>query len=416
MPDAHDPYDVAVIGGGIVGTACAVEMQRAGMRSVLIDRSGHTGGCAAGSAGVLATTFVLPLSDIAVVLRAPAMLIRRSGPLAMHPRHLPHYSGWLTRFAINSLPSRQRTSIDGLKWLNSRALRAWNELLGREESTRLIRTRGMLDVVRAGRSVTRLHASAARLNREGMRVDALSAAEVKELEPALGERTAGGTLHADVRHVVQPRAVADALVVAFTSSGGTLAVDDVTAIEPCADHLRVRGATGQVRARRVLIAAGWWSRELLAPLGVRVPLRAERGYHVMARLDGPPLTRPVSFHEESFLATPLSDGLRLAGTVELAPPNAPPRWTRADVLADLARPYLPSVSPDLSTRWFGSRPSLPDSLPAIGALRSDPRVLYAFGHQHLGLTQAAITAQLVRDLVPGQARASAPDFSIERFT
>lgn len=415
MSDAHGPFNVAVVGGGIVGTACALALQRAGKRVVLIDRSGHNGGCAAGSAGVLATSFVLPLSNLATVVSAPAMLMRRSGPLAMRARHLPHYAGWLARFALNATPTRQRASIDGLKRLNGRAIESWRDLLGLAESARLLRASGMLDVVRVGRSTSGLRANAARLRAEGIRAEVLDPAQVAALEPALAGRTGGGIFHPDVGHVTHPHAVADALTTSFVASGGKLIRDEVAEIAPTLGSMRVRGTRAYVSADSVLVAAGWWSRQLLTPFGAKAPLRAERGYHVMAQMDGPPLSRPVSFHEESFLATPLDDGVRLAGTVELAPPDAPARWARADVLPRLARTYLPGLRHDSGTRWCGSRPSLPDSLPAIGALRSERRILYAFGHQHLGLTQAAITAELVRDIALRDCDSDNP-FSVERFS
>jgi D-amino-acid dehydrogenase len=96
----------------------------------------------------------------------------------------------------------------------------------------------------------------------------------------------------------------------------------------------------------------------------------------------------------------MSEGLRIAGTVEFAAADDPPAWCRADRLRLYAQRYLGSDQvPDNGTRWIGSRPSLPDSLPAIGRDSVAAGIFYAFGHQHLGLTQAAITAEATADLV-----------------
>ena len=173
-------------------------------------------------------------------------------------------------------------------------------------------------------------------------------------------------------------------------------------------------------ADAAVIAAGIWSKPLAAELGDRVPLETERGYHLMIRDPevGPRI--PTADVEGKFVATPMELGLRLAGTVELAGLEAPPQWQRAQVLLDHARrmfPRLREVYPqERITTWMGHRPSLPDSLPAIGASRRSRDVVYAFGHGHVGMACAAKTGKTVAELISGET----PDvdtapFSPQRF-
>lgn len=108
---------------------------------------------------------------------------------------------------------------------------------------------------------------------------------------------------------------------------------------------------------------------------------------------------PVSSADRKFIMTPMEDGLRLAGTVEYAGLNSPPNMKRATMLKELAKGLLKSELSHESDgeKWMGNRPSLPDSLPVIDSVE-EGKILFAFGHQHLGLTQAAITADLVSEL------------------
>ena len=164
-------------------------------------------------------------------------------------------------------------------------------------------------------------------------------------------------------------------------------------------------------ADRVVIAAGAWSTRLLGPLADHIPLDTERGYHVMFPESGSLLNRPVAPVDGGFFMTPMEGGLRAAGTVEFAGLDAPPRPARVEALTAAVRRLLPDAG-EAGDDWLGFRPTLPDSLPAIGPLPADPRILCAFGHQHLGMTLGGITGKLIAELVDG---AAAPSVDLAPF-
>jgi D-amino-acid dehydrogenase len=159
---------------------------------------------------------------------------------------------------------------------------------------------------------------------------------------------------------------------------------------------------GRARSRYVVLAAGLGSRRLCNSLGLDVPLAAEMGYHLTFPGAQQRLHAPVAVAEDGFAVTPMGDHLRAAGTVEFACREMPPTWRRADLLEPQAARLFQQTLPQPAERWRGSRPTLPDFLPAIGKLPGHPRVLAAFGHQHIGLTTAAVTGNLIRDLVRGE--------------
>lgn len=343
------------------------------------------------------------------------MLLDEDAPLSIPPKYIAEYAPWLMSFMANAMPKRRRHSIEALKQLNADSLPAWYRLLGAEMGREFLRQTGMLDVVAKGRSCAGLRSNAALLVAEGIAIDELSAQEAESMESALEGRLAGANFHRDVAQVTDPLLLSRAMVERVVAKGGRIEQLSVRAIFPAGAGVELHTSDGVHKFGAVVIAAGWWSSALVTPFGLRSPLRAERGYHAMLPACGYGLGRPVSFHEESFLATPMSGGLRLAGTVELSPPTAKPNWHRAENLPRLARRYLPNLVLEGQSNWFGSRPSFADSLPAIGAVKGANQILYAFGHQHLGLTQAAVTAELIHKIIRGKMPDNIQTFSLERF-
>ncbi len=184
---------------------------------------------------------------------------------------------------------------------------------------------------------------------------------------------------------------------------------------PGADRIGVLRAGGVVDYfDRVVVASGVWSRELVRGLGVKVLLETERGYNTTFTDLGWNLSMPVGFADHGFIATPLVDGLRVGGAVELARPETAPNYGRAKAMRAKMRRYVPSL-PEGGNQWMGRRPSTPDSLPVISRHPNDPRIVFAFGHGHLGLTLSAVTARLVSEMIAGQP-ADVAAFDIARFS
>jgi D-amino-acid dehydrogenase len=404
-----------VIGGGVIGLAIALESRRAGFNTLMIDSDRPGDGCSFGNAGLIATSEIRPLSSIGRLVEAPRMLCDPLGPLALRTRDIGRLAPWLARFAMAAAPSRRKRATSALATLLSGAAAAWRDLLDACEGRSLLIERGTVEVARTEAGLRRLERRRTELLDHGVRADCLDRQQVSDLEPLLGDRTSGGLFHPATMHVTSPLRVCETLRRGFQAAGGQHLTDRVVGLEPRREECVIHGRTSATTARRVVVAAGVWSSELLAPLGAMVPLEAERGYHLMVR-GCPQPSRPIMFSDESFVATPMDDGLRLAGTVELAAPCAPPNWARAERLRSLAGRYLADLPGKGATRWMGRRPSLPDSLPAIGMMGSEPSVLYAFGHQHLGLTLAAITARCVLALLEGSPPPIALElYSLDRF-
>lgn len=414
MPDTE--HDIVVIGAGVVGLAIALTLLLQQRRPLVLDRQPPGMGCSWGNAGIIATCEISPLASLQTLVRVPRMLIDPLGPLAIRPRYIPALMPWLARYACSITPSARKRAADALTALNMKALGAHRTLLEAAEARHELIERGMLKVVNTTAHLADLHEEAREFRQRDGRTETLGADEIGELETTLRGRTCGGAFFPDVAHVTDPYRISAALANRLMRGGAQIKTSEVKAVLTDERGCTIVTAGSELRARQCVIAGGVRSKSLVEHFGLHAPIEAERGYHFSLPSPGIVVTRPIYFHAESFVATPLVTGLRLAGTAEFAGTTAAADWRRADVLLPLARRYLTNLDASAGTRWMGHRPSFPDSLPALGRIPDAPRVLYAFGHQHLGLTQAAISAQCIAALANDrQPPVELAPFSLQRF-
>lgn len=413
-----EPRPIAVVGAGIVGAACARALQRDGRRVLLIDRDPPGKGCSYGNAGHIAIDHIRPLSRPDVLLRVPRMLADPLGPLAIRWRHLPQLWPWLARFALAARPGRVKAATSALASLLESAVEDWRAEAAASGARDLFRWQGALVVYETARAFRDAEAERQIQCRHGVVVKTLTGEEARDMAPGLTGAVQAATFYPQAAHVVDPHRLVTALVDAFAQDGGTVERAHVRGFAAASgDALSLMTDHGPVEVEAAVIAAGLGSKDLVREAGLSAPMAAERGYHLMLDATEARFDVPVSSAERGFVLTPMATGLRLAGTVELADPSSPPFWARAELLEGHARALFPGLGGSAGARWVGSRPTLPDYLPAIGRVPGRRNLFMAFGHQHLGLTLAATTGRLVADLVadrpaPLDLRPFAPD----RFT
>jgi D-amino-acid dehydrogenase len=409
----EDP--VTIIGAGVVGMACAVELQRAGFAVHVVDGGAPGEGCSQGNAGLIAADHVLPLATPGILRRVPGMLLHPTGPLAIRPAYLPRLAPWLARFVANAAPARVDRLGAALAALSLPALDAWRDLLRSLGAGALLEERGWLLLYRSEAGFQRDADERRRQRALGVAVEELGPDELRQHEPALGDaRLARGVLFPDSAHSVNSFRLVQELAAAVARNGGRFTRAEVRGIER--EPRRLLTDAGPIPVGRLVVAAGAWSKPLARDLGHRVPLETERGYHIHLADPGLSLVRPLGDAERKFFLTPMETGLRIAGTVELGGLAAPPNWRRADVLLAQAQDLLPGLNAAEPKRWMGFRPTLPDSLPVIGPSPKVPDTWFAFGHQHLGLTLAAVTGRMIAAMVAGRpSPIDARAYRIDRF-
>ncbi|OMH33870.1 FAD-binding oxidoreductase [Motiliproteus sp. MSK22-1] len=392
--------DIAIVGGGVIGASCAFALQQSGLSVHLLEREAPGSGASSGNAGHLASEQVLPLASSDMLLQLPRMIADPLGPLRIDWRYLPQITPWMLRLVANMLPAAYKRSTDALSALNSASLGAWSDLLGSIERTDLIKVEGSFLAYEKQQTQAALLALMDKLSPHQIPVTHINAKQLLERAPELSPNLLGALEFSATGHVTNPLKLVEVLIGSAQQRGMVYEQADIIGGQLTDEGVELHSSNGSLRCRHVLIANGAYAKPLVKALtGVKVPLDTERGYHLMLPHEEQALPFPVTSAERRFIMTPLEGGLRLAGTVEFAGLEKEADMRRAHMLEQHAQALFgrPLDCRD-ATPWMGRRPSLPDSLPVIDRTGPKGQVLLAFGHQHLGLTQAAITAQLILQL------------------
>ena len=387
--------DVAVVGAGIIGLTIAHRLVAEGHAVTVIAPGDEPYRASTGNAGTIATYAVDPVGTPGVLRDLPRLLFDRGSPLAIHRPSALSLVPWLMRLARQSLPGAATANSRALAAIVLDADRRWRDLAAAVGGAGMLQDRGALYAYDTPGAFAAAAGPMAERRDLGAAVEMLDARALSGLEPGLPEgRFAGAALFPGTIWMSDPAS----MLARIDDAGGARRLDArVTALTPRGAGWRVTHETGTHDAEAVVIAAGAWSGRLLGPLGLSVPLTAERGYHL--EFDGvEAVTRPFCPVSRGFYFTPMAGRLRAAGTVELGGIGAPPSPHRWDRLEEGVRSIFPDL-PAPARRWMGLRPSIPDSLPVVGATR--PGLICAFGHGHIGLTLAPWTAERVSAALAG---------------
>ncbi|HEX3954371.1 MAG TPA: FAD-binding oxidoreductase [Stellaceae bacterium] len=401
------PRRVGVIGAGMVGVCTASWLQRDGHSVFLVDPGTPGEGASFGNAGCFNGSSVTPMAMPGVIRKLPHWLMDPLGPLSLRWSYLPQIMPYLIRFVRSSTPEKVRAQAKALRPLVGPTLPLVRDLAKEAGADDLVHQRGHLYVYRSAEALAKDDFAWALRRENGVVVDEFDADELRQLEPALSREYTRGLLVRENGHTSNPFALVTRLVEQFRRNGGEIVQARATGFRLDGSRLAaIRSDTGELPADAAIICAGAHSKPLAAALGDRVLLETERGYHLMISNPETTLGIPTADADGKFVATPMELGIRFAGTVELAGLDAPPDWRRARLLLDQGRKMLPGLAGDYAdgrlSMWMGHRPSMPDSLPALGRSKASPDVIYAFGHGHVGMTAAPMTGKIVADLVAGR--------------
>ncbi len=407
-------HSIAVVGAGIVGVCTALWLQRRGHDVLLIDRDEPGMGTSFGNACTIADYGCIPVNSPTLPRQLPRLLWSADSPLSFDPGYAIRHPAWMLGFLRNCSRKRVDDIIGALGSILSATSHGLDPLVEDTGSGFLFDRNGCLYGYATRGGFESSLASNRKREAQGVRFDILEGGEMRDLEPELKLDFYRGLLYQGARHVVNPKSLVDRFVEHFAAAGGNVRRAAVTAVEAGA-RLRLEGG-GDLSVDRVVITAGAHSCRIRGAGLESLPLDTERGYHVQFAGRQSLLRRPVAWAEGGFYATPTSEGLRFAGTVEIAGLDRPPTPARFDYLTRHAKRMFDLEEQPAQT-WIGFRPTFPDSLPVIGPSPVDPNVLFAFGHHHIGLTLAGITGRLVAELIDGAAPGvDLTPFSATRFS
>jgi D-amino-acid dehydrogenase len=407
---------VAVIGGGLIGSAAAAWLLSDGFDVTVFERDPDGRPASTGGAGLICPQEISPLARPGTLLSVPGWLMDPLGPLAVRPADLPQMAPWLARMAWSARPSQVERATAALGFLMKTAVADHLELARRAGLATYMRRTGALYIY----DTSAAFASASREWRErashGVDYREVTVAEAREMMPALEGGFERAIFAPESWMSSGPRGVLAAMRETIVARA-SLTPAAVIEVRPDADGVVIVADEGtERRFDRAVIAGGVWSRDLVRRLGLSVLLETERGYNTTWARPPFDIAMPVFVSEHGFVMSQVEDGLRVGGAVELASPEAEPNFRRAAAMRQKLRRYVPSLPETGGSEWMGCRPSTPDSLPVIGLHPSEPRIAFAFGHGHLGLTLSATTARHVAALLSGRQRErNLEPFGIERF-
>ncbi|SDB72884.1 NAD(P)/FAD-dependent oxidoreductase [Belnapia rosea] len=410
---------IVVIGAGIVGLCTAWHLARGGAAVTVLDGAAPGSGASSGNAGAISAGSVAPLAMPGILRQVPGMLLDPEGALHIPARYALRAAPWLARFVASARPARVTAIAEALSGLLFGAMEQHRRILAEEGALDLIQETGQLYLYRDAAHYAKDAAGWALREQHGMRVERLEGAgAIRALEPDMQGDYQLGLFIPEQGSSINPQRQAEVVARGVERLGGTIRQEAVQAITTAEGHVTgVATAAGPLAADAVVLAAGAWSARLLAPLGIRIPLESQRGYHVMLQDAGITLRRPVIPADRKAFISPMEHGLRIAGTVEFGGLDHPPTPRRAELLLRDLRTAFPQARVERAEGfWMGHRPCLPDSLPVIGPVRRWPGLWCAFGHGHLGLTGSAPTGAVLAQAMLGPApNLDLAPFALERF-
>ena len=405
--------NIAVIGAGIVGICSAYFLKKSGFNVTLIDKEKPGTMTSFGHACSFADYANVPVNYPGLIWDIPSMLLRKDGPLAIDLFYILKNLPWAISFLRNCKKEKVNEIASSLTNLLKHSQISYDEIFQDVDVSEYISHEENLYLFDSKKSFEdNEYANVIRKN-NNVKVRNLNKNEVKELEPNIADVYYAGQIFTGSRHTTNPLAISNKIFDKFLELGGIYINQNVKNIIQKENKIELRLEDKNFYFDKIIVSTGAWSNQIANKFGDKFPLDTERGYHILFDTNEKLINRPVAWSESGFYLIQIHDGIRAAGTVEIAGLTKPPNKTRLAMIERQSRKVLPQLR-EVKSTWMGRRPTLPDSLPVIGKSQNNNNVIYAFGHQHVGWTLGAVTGKIIdslsKDQVPNiDISAYAPD-------
>jgi len=389
---------VGIIGAGIQGVCIGLQLTKKGIPVTIFDREDPGSMSSYGNAGHFSPYAVVQLNRPDVIYDIPKMLLSSYGPLALKWNYIPKMIPWILKYLKSSTKKSMMHTTKFMHQILDLSLDAYDEILSEIDTTNLVERKGIIYIWTNKNLKSRKMEIKIR-NDLGIKQRLLSREEVLELEPNLNPVFDAGVIYDYAYHARDPKGITKKLFELYLKLGGKFKKEEVTNVEQTRfNQTQVKTNSGNFNFEKIVLACGAFSKKLTDQLGEKIPLDTERGYHIHYKKMDHLLKRPVIFLDRGFGMTPMNQGLRAVGTVELGGFDNPISKKRIDYIDKCAKELLPQLG-EFQDEWLGFRPTLPDFLPVIGPSLKNKNIIYAFGHHHLGWTLGAITGKIVSGIV-----------------
>jgi len=392
---------VAVIGAGIIGVCIAFFLKKNGHKVTLIDQNNPGTQTSFGNAGLFANHECVTANSPHLWKNFPSMLVSKNSPLVIDWFYVLTHLPWAIRFLRNCTSERVDHIAKSLSNFSSHAGLAYEEIFDEVDVSQIIVHKEPIFLYESKELFEKNQYAFNLRKKNNVHFDVINKEDIAKMEPSLAPIYYKGMILKGESFTKSPLQITLKIFDDFINNGGHFVLSKIDSIIRKGDFLFLKYKKQEYQFDKIVVAAGAWSNFLAKTIGDNFPLDTERGYHIIFENNNNLLTRPVGWAKTGFYMTPMEDGIRAAGTVEIAGLIKPMNKNILAMIETTARSILPKLG-KVKSQWMGFRPTLPDSLPVIGESRKCKNVYYAFGHQHLGLSLAAVTGKVMRSLIENQ--------------
>ena len=392
---------VGIVGAGIQGVCAGLHILKKGIPVTIFDKQDPGMMASYGNAGHFSPYAVLQLNRPDVIYDVPKMLLSSSGPLALKWNYIPKMLPWIFKYFKSSTKKNMMHTAKYMHQILNLSLDAYDDMFKEIDTTNLVERKGIIYVWTNKNKKSRELEIKIR-DDLGVKQKLVSKEEILDLEPNLNPVFDAGAYYDYAYHARDPHGILKRLFYLFIKKGGRFQKSEVKDIRQTDDNnSEIVTSEKNYNFEKIVLACGAFSKYFTDKLGENIPLDTERGYHVHFESMEHLISRPVIFLDRGFGMTPMNQGLRAVGTVELGGLKNPPSPKRIEYVINCAKELLPQLGKH-DDEWLGFRPTLPDFLPILGPSLKNENIIYAFGHQHLGWTLGAITGKIISGLVAGE--------------
>ena len=389
---------VGVIGAGIQGVCIGLHLLKKKIPVTIFDKSEPGTMASYGNAGHFSPYAVLQLNRPDILYDIPKMLFSSYGPLALKWNYVPKMIPWIIKYFKSSTNKSMLHTAKYMHQILNLSLDAYDEIFQEIDTTNLVEKKGII-YVWTNKNLKSRNLEIKVRDQLGVKQKILTRDEILELEPKLNPVFDAGAFYDYAYHARDPHGILKNIFQLFKDKGGKFVRSEVKNIKQVSQsETEIYSENNTYKFEKSIIACGAFSKKLTDQLGENIPLDTERGYHVHFEGMDHLIKRPVIFLDRGFGMTPMNQGLRAVGTVELGGLKNPPSKKRIDYIIKCAKELLPQLK-EHKDEWLGFRPTLPDFLPVIGPSLNNKNIIFAFGHHHLGWTLGAITGKIVSNMV-----------------
>jgi D-amino-acid dehydrogenase len=409
-----------VLGAGMVGVACALELQRKGFEVTLVDKASPGSETSYGNGGVIARSSLIPLNNPSLPSSLPSLLRNNKPQLKYNPWFVLQNLSWGWQFLRNTRQSVFEETATALDELIRLSTAEHQRLIAQAGIAHRLRDTGWLFLYRSKQAYESGAFSRSVYDRFSIKTQSLNDVQLRDLEPNLAPIFPKALWIQDALSVDSPGETVRAYAAMFVQMGGRIVHGGVGSLHRRGDDIwEVLLENGErLPSAHVVVALGPWSREFLGRLKFKIPMGFERGYHQHFQTQKDVrLNRPIYDTAKGYILTPMQLGIRLTTGVELTHHLAPSNLNQLHMGIEAAKQIFPLGGLTADPIWRGARPTLPDSRPMIGELPGAKNLWAAFGHQHIGFSTSTGTAALLCALMLGQPTPINPEpFRPGRFS